>query len=283
MITLKNEFLTLTINETGAEIKNLISGGNEYIWDGNPEIWAKSAPVLFPICGGLKEDRYTYEGKEYTLTKHGYAREKIFSVESQTDSTAVFLHRSDAGTKRQFPFDYELRIAYTLTGKTVKIDYSVKNTGDHAMYFSIGSHEGYAVPEGIEEYDVIFPQKETLDTYVLSGNLLTKDTHPVIKESTLLSLEEKYFTVDALVFRSPESRSATLKNRNTGRAIRVDFPDDPYFLIWHKPNARFICLEPWNGIPDVVGSDYDITHKEEITELAPKAEYRHTHSLTVLS
>ena len=282
MIELTNECLSLTINEVGAEIKSLQFRNTEYIWEGKKEFWGKSAPVLFPICGGLKEDRYIFCGKEYTLPKHGYAREKTFAVESRTDNKAVFLHRSDAETKRCFPFDYELRITYTLTEKTVRIDYSVKNLSDHTMYFNIGSHEGYATPEGIEEYDVIFPQKETLNATVLQGNLLAKETLPIIRDSEVLPLDEKYFAVDALVFQTLKSRSATLKNRKNGRGIRVDFPDDPYFLIWHTPNAPFICLEPWNGIPDTVGSAYDITQKEGITALAANAEYRHTHSLTVL-
>ena len=54
MSRLKNEFLTATFNEVGAELKSLIFGGREYIWEGRSEVWAGSCPLLFPICGGLK-------------------------------------------------------------------------------------------------------------------------------------------------------------------------------------------------------------------------------------
>lgn len=282
MITIKNEFLTAKINEVGAELKSLVFNNTQYIWEGNPDVWASSAPLMFPICGGLKEDKYILNGKEYTLGKHGYARKKNFELETQTDDSAVFLLKSDDETKKAFPFDYELRVIYTLSGKTLKVDYSVKNLSDDTMYFNIGSHEGYYTPEGIEDYDVIFPQNETLSANVLYGNIVSDQLLPIIKDQNILPLYDKYFTIDALVFKDLKSKSATLRNRKTGKAVRIDFPDDNYFLLWHKPNAPYICLEPWNGIADVVGSSYDITEKEGITSLEAKSEFNHTHSITIV-
>lgn len=282
MITIRNEYLTASFNEVGAELKSLICANTQYIWEGKAEIWGGSCPLLFPICGGLKNDKYILDGKEYTLEKHGYIRFKTFEIESKTDTSVVFLHKSDEETKKHFPFDYELRVFYILENKTLRIDYSVKNLTDRTMYFNIGSHEGYYTPEGIEDYDVLFPQEETLNSYVLYGNLLSNQQLPIIKEQSFLPLYDKYFTVDALVFKDLKSKSATLRNRKTGKAVRVDFPDDKYFLLWHKPNSPYICLEPWDGIQDIVGSSYDITEKEGIISLDAKSEYNHTHAITIL-
>lgn len=282
MITLKNEFLTASFNEVGAELKSLVFSGKEYIWEGRSEIWAGSCPLLFPICGGLKDDKYTFNGKEYTLQKHGYARFATFEIEKINENSVIFLHKSDIDTKKSFPFDYELRVIYTLIDKTLRVDYSVKNLTDGTMYFSIGSHEGYYTPEGIEDYDVIFPQNETLNAYVLYGNLLSNQQLPIIKDSNILPLYDKYFTVDALVFKDLKSKSATLRNRKTGKAIRVDFPDTDYFLLWHKPNSPYMCLEPWSGIQDIVGSSYDITEKEGIIPLKSGEEYKNSHTLSII-
>lgn len=281
MVTLQNNFLTAVIAERGAELKSLRCGETEYIWEGRKEIWDSSCPVLFPICGGLKEDRYLLNGKEYTLPKHGYARLKLFEVENQSAERAVFLHRSTPETKQHFPFDYEFRITYTLTGKQLKIDYSVKNLSADTMYFNLGSHEGFYTPEGIEDYDVIFPEKEDLNASTLHGNLVAEQTYPILKNSSVLPLYEKFFTLDALVFKSLKSRSATLRNRKTGRAVQVDFPNAPYFLLWHKPGAPYMCLEPWNGLPDLVGSSYNIEEKFGITALSAGEEFFCTHSVTV--
>lgn len=281
MITLKNEFLCAKISEVGAELKSLVADGDERIWQGIPEVWKSSCPLLFPICGGLKDDCYFYAGKAYTLEKHGFARFATFTVRNQTETSADFVLTPPPETKEKYPFDYVLTVGYRLTGRSLEIRYTVENRTDGEMYFSIGSHEGYSTPEGIEDYDVIFPEAETLDSFVLYGNLLSDQRLPMLKNSHVLPLYEKYFTVDALVFRDLKSRSAVLRNRKTGRAVQVDFPDCPYFLLWHKPNAPYICLEPWDGIGDRVGAGADLTEKEGIHRLAKGDVYRAAHTLTI--
>ncbi len=280
MIKLKNEKIVCNINEIGAEIRSMSYNGSERMWKGLPEVWAGVAPLLFPICGGLKDDKFVYDGKEYTLQKHGYARFKEFTVESHSDTEAVFLHKSDDETLKSYPFNYELRVIYNLTDNGVKVTYDVRNTDVKDMYFSIGSHEGFFTPEGIEDYDVIFPEKETLNAYMLDGNLLQKNTLPIIKESNVLPLYDKYFTVDALVFKDLKSKSATLRNRKTGKFVTVEFPDKPYFLLWHKHLAPYICLEPWAGIQDPQETDYDITKKEGIIKLTVGEAYNVSHNIT---
>lgn len=281
MITLKNDKITLKINELGAEIKSFYAFDREYIWEGRKEVWENSAPLLFPICGGLKEDKYVFEGKEYTLPKHGYTRNTLFEAEKVSDTEAVFLHKSNEETKKAFPFDYELRVIYTLNDLSVNVKYSVLNKSDKTMYFSIGAHEGYYTPDGIENYDVIFQEEETLGANKLCGNLLTDDTDIVLKESMVLPLYDKYFATDALVFKNIKSRTATLRNRITGRGVKVDYGFAKYFLIWHKYASPFICLEPWAGIPDMLGSSYDITEKEGIIPLDADKEYIGEHTLTI--
>jgi len=282
MINLKNEFLTVDIAEMGAELKSIKYMGVEYIWEGKQEVWGNSAPIMFPICGGLRDGKYEYQGKEYKLPKHGYAKVTLFEVESSSQTSATFLHKSSDETRKNYPFDYEFRVVYTLDGKTLKISYDVKNLTLGDMYFSVGAHEGYYTPEGIEDYDVIFPEEETLSSYVLYGNLQSDQMLPIINASKYLPLYDKYFTVDALLFKDLKSRSATLRNRKTGRAVRVDFPTADYFLLWHKPASPYICLEPWAGIQQPVDSSYDITEKEGIIKLCEGEEYSFIHNITVV-
>ncbi len=280
MITIQNENISCSINEIGAEIRSLKQHGAERMWNGTPEIWAGIAPLLFPICGGLKDDKFIFENKEYSLQKHGYIRFEKFDIESKSDTSVTFLHRSNEETLIHFPFLYELRVTYILTDCGVSVTYNVKNKDSKDMYFSIGSHEGYATPEGIEDYDLIFPEKETLSSYMLDGNLLQKHTLPIIKDSNVLPLYDKYFTVDALVFKDLKSRSATLRNRKTGRTVTVDFEGKPYLLLWHKHMAPYICIEPWCGIPDPQNTDYDITKKEGIIKLSANSTYEITHKIS---
>ena len=282
MITIKNDYLTAKINEVGAELKSLVCNDIQYIWTGDERFWAGSAPLLFPICSGLKDDEYYLDGKKYTLQKHGYARFCKFEVENQVEDSVTFLLCSNEESLRQFPFRYELRVTYTLENKTLKVKYDVKNLSDDTMYFSIGAHEGYYCPEGIEEYDVILPEAETLYSTVLEGNVLGNNKVRIIENSDRIALKYDYFAVDALVFKDMKARSAVLKNRNNGKAVKVTFEGCDYFLLWTKPDAPYICLEPWCGISDNKDTDKNFKTKEGIRQIAAGGNFVNEHSIEVL-
>ncbi len=279
MVTIKNDVLDVKINPLGAELTSVIFEGKEQMWKKDPDIWGSVSPLLFPICGGLKEDKYILNGKEYTLKKHGYAKDTIFEVESSSENEATFLHTSNAETKKCFPFDYELRVTYRLDKNKIDTVYRVDNKSDGTMYFSIGSHEGFWTPEGIEDYDIVFDEEINLDASMLYGNIVANDTRPMLRDSKVLPLYDKDFIIDALVFRNCPARAATLRNRKNKRKIRMEFPDAPTFFLWHKHLAPYICLEPWLGLPDVEGSSFDITEKEGIISLDKGSTFENLHSI----
>ena len=282
LITISNDILKVSISSNKAELMSIEKNGKEFIWQANSTVWTQRCPILFPICGGLKEDKYTYGGKEYTLPKHGFAKLSEFEVESVTDKKAVFLLRSNEETLKSYPFEYELRIIYTLDGASVKVEYKVDNKTDGPMYFSIGSHEAYYTPTGVENYDVIFSEKETLRATLGHGALLSHDKRVILKNSNTLPLIERILTIEGLVFTDIKSRSVTLRNRITGRGVKVDYPYADNFLLWHSMGAPFICLEPWAGIPDYIDSDYDITKKPGIIPLEKGETYLGEHTITFI-
>ena len=283
IITIKNENLTVDISTRGAEIQSAKCGGKEYFWHGDPAIWAGKAPVLFPICGGLKDDKYTLNGKEYTLGKHGFARMMEFSVESAEDDKAVFLLTATEETKVGFPFDFEFRISYQLDGKSIKVGYDVKNLSGEDMYFSVGGHEGYACPEGIEEYYLKFEKKEDITHNRLNGNLLTQDVTVLAEDTDELPLKNEYFAVDAITMLNLKSRKVSLCHKDTGKKITVEFAGFDYMFVWTKPDAnpKYICIEPWCGTPDFEGSSYDIAEKTGISKLSSGDTFNRVHTITI--
>ncbi len=280
MVEIKNDMISVEINTLGAEMRKITVNGEDRLWSGDPAFWSGTAPVMFPICGGLPDDVFTYNGNEYSLVKHGFARLSEFEVEKATDISATFLLKSNKDTIKMYPWDFEFRITYTLRGSTIKIDYDVKNLSNDTMYVSPGAHEAYSCPDGIENYDVIFEKKETLNACVLDGNLIAHETKPIIKESNILPLYTRFFEVDALVFKDLKSRSATLRNRVTGQSVTVNFEGFDYFLLWQKAGAGYICMEPWTGIPPMVDAGKDITEKEGITAVAAGDTLKLTHSIS---
>ena len=216
------------------------------------------------------------------MKRHGFVRTLLFEVEKASDSAVTFLLRSNDETKEQYPFDFELRVSYALEGKSLKINYNVKNCSDGKMYFSIGSHEGYYCPEGIEEYDVLLPAKETLDATKVDGPILSHDTERIIENDDKIALKNEYFTIDALVFKDIKARSVVLKHRNSERALKLSFEGCDYFLIWTKVGAPYVCLEPWCGVSDSVDTDKKLETKEGIRTLAEGDSFEKTHTIEIL-
>ena len=282
LITLKSGNFSCTVSSIGAELISVKKGERELIWQRDPAVWSGASPILFPICGGLKDDKYTYKGKEYSLPKHGFGRLVEFKFEKLSENEAVFFHSSNEETMKSYPFKHEFKVTYRLEDGVLKVDYETANTGNDTMYFSVGAHEGYSCPDGIEDYSVIFDEEEDFKINELHGNLLGLDTAPLIPKGKELKLKEEYFKIDALVFTSLKSRKVTLLNRKTESRITLSFPKHDYFLIWQKYGAKYICLEPWCGIPDFIGTGYDISEKIGIIPLeAGKTDVRsHTIDFT---
>ena len=283
MVNLKNERLEINVNEKGAELFNLIKDGTEYLWQGNPDFWKGRAYNLFPICGGLKDNEYYYNGNTYSLKKHGFAKDVDFVVESKTNTTATFLLSSENYKHDGYPFNYELRIVYELSGETLNVYFKIKNLDENEMYFSIGAHEGYQLTSDISDYSVIFEADDELSRYMVDGNLVSYNTLKLpFSDKKVLPLQRYFFNDDALIFMDHKSRKVELKNNVSGQSILVEFADFDYLLIWTKEtNAPFVCIQPWTRMPDMVDSNKEIKDKKGITRLNAKEEKIFKHSITV--
>lgn len=281
MVVLDNGVVKAEIAEKGAELKSIKINGEERLWNGDPAYWTGTAPILFPICGGIVDDKFIHNGKEYLLEKHGFARTSDFEVEKSNGVSAVLLLKSNPETLKKYPWEFEFRVKYTLTGSAVKVVYEVKNLSDEVMYTSVGAHEGYSCPEGVEDYDVIFEKKETLKTHRLDGTLISHETDTVLFEGDTLPLYNKYFDIDALIFTDIKSRFVTLRNRKTGKSVSVDFNGFDYLLIWTKPkaNAPYVCIEPWTTCPSYVNDGYDLSEKEGMTAVDSGETFSKKHTI----
>ena len=97
-----------------------------------------------------------------------------------------------------------------------------------------------------------------------------------------LPLKTEYFAVDALVFRTLKSRGVTLTTPLHNRKVRVDFPGHDVLMVWTKPGAEYICIEPWLNAPDFVDSDMQIAHKPGCRCVNPGETVEASHVITIL-
>lgn len=274
MIELKNEWLTAVVNPLGAELQKLTgSNGLEYLWNGNSAYWGKFSPVLFPVVGTLVGNRYQYKGQWYSLPRHGFAREQIFALSQYTPAEATFTLTQTPQSLQVYPFAFTLQLQYTLVKDTLQVVYNVLNTGEETLYFSIGGHPAFAVPNlpntTYTDYYLAFNQPEPLHRYLLQDGLLRREAVPLTAPGGQLPLHPDLFAQDALVLKHLQSTQVSLLCRKHPHGIDFNFQGFPYLGLWAAPQAPFVCIEPWCGHADEVAHNGDITAKAGIEMLAP--------------
>ncbi|MBQ9263526.1 MAG: aldose 1-epimerase family protein [Clostridia bacterium] len=279
LATLQSDQLTVVISTLGAEIQSIRDRqGNEYMWQGDPQFWGNRAPILFPVAGAFRDDCYVWQGKIYPMAKHGIVRNVEWTLETCQESKAVFaISRKTEG----FPFDYVLRAIFTLTGNQLKVEYAVTNQDQGPFCFSLGAHEAYLTPGGIEDYEIVFDEEEDLAHSILEGSLNSHETQMIAPHTRVLPLKYEYFAVDALVFRSIKSKGVILQGVKNGRKVRVDFPEHPILMFWDKPGAEYICIEPWCNGPDFVDAPKEIDKKFGFLRIEPGQTVTRAHTITV--
>ena len=281
LYTLQNSAFQIQVQDHGAELSSFknLQTNLEYIWQADPAIWARHAPVLFPTVGKLKNNQYTYLGKPYTLPQHGFARDFSFRLESETENTLTFLLEQSEATLTNYPFAFRLYSNYYLKENTLNVSYRVENPGTDILYFSLGAHPGFACPlfpdEDFTDYYLQFEKPEMLERYLLDQGLQNSQTEPVpLENNTQLLLTYALFEKDAIVLKNLNSEKISLHSRRHEHGLDFIFPGYPYFGIWTKEkNAPFICLEPWHGIADSIISSGELTQKEGIIALPPNEEF----------
>jgi galactose mutarotase-like enzyme len=302
MFFIENQQLKISIHPKGAELQGLYHKGHEvdYLWNGDPAFWGKHSPLLFPIVGTLKDNLYYYQGKAYSLPRHGFARDRVFEAESQSGDSITFLLRSDESTRAVYPFDFELRVIYRLTAEGMSATYRVKNPSDTTsgngqslagpgggqspLYFSVGGHPAFKVPivsgTAYNDYYLEFDKAETAPRWPISKDgLIEREPQPLLRDTRTLPLTKDLFSRDALVFKHLISSGVALRSARTERGLRMDFPGFPYLGIWAAANADFVCIEPWCGIADPVESDQQLVKKEGINRLEPGGVFEKTWTL----
>jgi galactose mutarotase-like enzyme len=271
------------IRHKGAELVSLqsVATQKEYIWVGNPNFWGKHSPILFPIVGTLKHNSFTYKDKTYALSRHGFARDRVFELVSQSEHELVFSLLSDEESWAVYPFAFELQVVYTIKESELRISYKVFNKGSEVMYYAIGGHPALALPNTFEDYNLLFEPNETLVCYTLENDLLSDKTKNIALHDTKLPLTYSLFEHDALIFMSFLSKQIQLLENNTP-ILNFKFKDFPNFGIWTKVGAPFICLEPWAGYSDVLDASGRIEDKEGIQLLAVDSSKAYQFSIEIL-
>lgn len=281
MVKIENEFLTAEINLHGAELASLVNkaDGTEYMWQADPKVWARHAPVLFPIVGALKDDEYTVDGKTYHMTRHGFARDLDFTVIKHEDSTVSLELTDNETTHAKYPYAFRLVLTYTLDGHDLTVAYHVENPATGEMYFSIGAHPAFNIPltSGLkfDDYNFSFKPEKQRTRVGLEGKYADFANGKTVNENKLpLSLE--LFKDDALIYvLDGDQTDMTLSSPKDQHGVTLSVTGAPYVGVWsnYPTPGAFCCIEPWWGVADDTTTDGNFKTKRGINKLAGGASF----------
>ena len=278
--TIHNEFLTLTVDTHGAEAVSLKNAaGEEMLWQADPAVWKRHAPILFPWTGKLPGGTFTHNGKTYAGGQHGFARDLEHTLlRSEGDTIELELRSNDAIKAERFPFDFVLTSTFRLDGQTVHHTLTVKNPDDAAeeLRFGIGYHPAFAIPfddkHTTEDYEFRFDQPESpVIIDARPHGLLSGRCYYQWKNTQSIQLTDHLFDNDSFCMAGLRTKTLGIYEKDTGRHIACNVEGFPYKLIWSalaKP-VRFVCIEPWHSLPSAEADPQEWDQRAAAACLAP--------------
>ena len=275
---LKNAEITAVVESLGAELVSLTDRtGTEYIWSADEKYWNRHSPILFPIVGRLKENKYKFEGKEYSLPQHGFARDEEFELVSESEEEVLFVLKYDEKPHENYPFLFVLEIGYKLSGKSIEVTWKVKNLAQKGkMYFSIGAHPGFVCPlPGDKEkagYSLKLGDKDEViyhESNFDTGLQIRKEKSLKLNKG-LCTVTPEFFDESTYIIEDNQLSEVSILTPEGRKYVTVRF-DMPIVSLWsrEKYNAPFICIEPWCGRCDSEDFEGTLEEKEWGNELSP--------------
>ena len=285
--TLTSDLLTISIATHGAELCSIIDrSGREYLWQADPRYWKRHSPILFPIVGSVRDGHFTIDGRQYSMSQHGFARDSDFTPLGSTGDEAWYELTSSDTTLAAYPYKFRLQVGYRLTGETVTVIWRVTNTDDRDIYFQIGAHPAFYYPDyGSDgERGYLWLDREDSFIYLRIGDgacaSLTPHSQPL--DGHLLRLDTHTFDIDTFIIEGSQLTSVALLDRERRPHLTMQF-DSPLLGIWSPPrkDAPFVCIEPWYGRCDREGFEGEFRDRDHVNRLAAGQTFEASYKIII--
>lgn len=242
------------IPELGGIVTSFIADGKEMLYLDRQllhqqNITAGGIPFLFPVCGGLVQDRYAYKGKEYAIPSHGFARTlpwQVLDNSFQTPGEIKLRLLYSENTLKLYPFKFEVLLHYIVQDNALTINQTYINSSNEAMPFYSGFHPYFAVKD---------KKKLKFDMNVQS--YLDYTTDKVGEYSDRIDFDNAVDFVFPLEQTKPYICRMT--DPESRHVIEIQTAGEfTAMVLWTEKDKDFICIEPWMAGPNAMNTGKDL-------------------------
>lgn len=277
---LENEKLLIEMEPFGAELVRVFDkkNGQDMLWEGDPAVWGRHSPILFPFVGKSFENQYRLDGKVYPIGQHGFARDMEFDLISAGKEEVWFGLSDTEETRKKYPFSFRLEVGYRLEGCRIHVMWRVKNPSDQEMYFMIGAHPAFRTPAGKSIYDYTFdfhrggklhyqsPNDDGYRDSSMDGELDAGEGRVPLTKGFFQNVPTYIFDRGQL-----DQISLLVDGRPY---VTVECKGFPYTAVWTvEATHPFVCLEPWYGRCAEKGFEGDLKEREGVQRLRGKEAF----------
>ena len=245
----------------------------------------------FSFVGKVRDGKYRYNGVEYPMGQHGFARDMEFTFLSQSEDEIWFVLESDEETLKKFPFAFRLEIGYKLVENTLKVMWKVTNPAEEeTLHFSIGAHPAFLCPveEGTEQSEYFLQLDVNEAEYYsasMENGLKIPDKRVLKLENGRCQIKEGFFDMGdrgTYIFEDNQVKEVALVTPDGRAYVTVSF-DMPLVAVWspEKKQAPFVCIEPWCGRCDAVDFLGSLEEREWANSLAPGGVFETSYDIRI--
>ncbi|WP_338971751.1 hypothetical protein [Spiroplasma endosymbiont of Panorpa germanica] len=266
MYKLENKDIKVTIDKNNMEIRSIKKGSKEFTYQ-HSNSWQKNWPILFPICGTLKNNNFTHKDKVFTLPRHGFFRDlSNWEIKNESEGQVTFSTKSGKKFIEQYPFEFEIDFQVKIEESSLKTNFIVKNLSKETMFFSFGYHPAFLIKQ---EGCLTFSKKEIF--YTDNEDMLYLKRNPENKfDFTKVQIKDINFKGSQFYW-SDQLQSDFVEYQDDEKSFKINLQKYPVCLLWSEDNkSDYICIEPWFGSADFNDrKDNFISNKDNILSLEP--------------